>query len=713
MKNTSKYILLIFALFILFRTQAQLKIDSLKNLLDKTDNTEKAYIYNELCEAYLDMSEFDSVICYANKAKQFSEKYNNFKELAISYNYKAYIQYYKNNYDSALVYFNEAYKFSVKAKFEKGQADNLALISRIYFKKGFFDKSLEKLYESIDVDKKSGNMRGVAISYLDLGSLFKHTGNYQMSVNSYFEALRIFEKLNEPSAVASINGNISYVYADWKDYLNAMKYIRISEKIFIETNDQLNLAKTYNSIGLIFNNLHKNDSAYFYFNNALNIFKELKLDFEIALTKGNIAKIYEENNDFDNALKSLISSDELFDRVGNMQEKTTGLFNIGRLYLLKNDFIKSKHYLYKALKFAYSIKNVKLISEIYKLLSLVNAETGNYKNAYENFKRFYEINDSIFNETVHKQVTELQTKYETEKKEKEIEHLKSESQIKDVKLSRSKILWMSLSLISILLIIIAVTLIKRIKLKAEINQILSLKNKQLNILNATKTKFFAIISHDLLNPLSAIHTLANTIETSFDEIEKKQLYEFIVELNKSSEKTYLLLQNLLAWASVNNGRMKYRPENIDLKHLLNEITDVLKINASEKLINIHSEIPNNTISFIDKLMISTVLRNLISNAIKFSNEKSVIRIFSEEINDMIQITVKDSGIGISKNDMEKLFKIEIDTNEIGTNIGKGTGLGLILSKELIEKCSGKIWAKSNLNEGSEFIFTVPGKKEYI
>ena len=157
--------------------------------------------------------------------------------------------------------------------------------------------------------------------------------------------------------------------------------------------------------------------------------------------------------------------------------------------------------------------------------------------------------------------------------------------------------------------------------------------------------------------------------------------------------------------------MKYKPEDVNVAGLVNEVISNLQINADEKQIKINSDLPGNLNSYIDKLMISTVLRNLISNSIKFSPKKSQINIFSEEAGEMIKLTVKDYGKGMSNDDVKKLFRIDIDNNEIGDKAEKGTGLGLILCKELTEKCGGKIWAKSELNIGSEFIFTVPRKKQ--
>ncbi|MCK5171361.1 MAG: HAMP domain-containing histidine kinase, partial [Bacteroidales bacterium] len=188
---------------------------------------------------------------------------------------------------------------------------------------------------------------------------------------------------------------------------------------------------------------------------------------------------------------------------------------------------------------------------------------------------------------------------------------------------------------------------------------------------------------------------------------KEQLYDFIKELNKSSEQTYLLLQNLLAWASVNNGMMKYNPEDVNVAGLVNEVISNLQINADEKQIIINSDLPVNLNSNIDKLMISTVLRNLISNAIKFTSKGGAINIIVKQDNQFHKVTIKDTGIGFNEKTAKKIFDESSFYTTSGTNNEAGSGLGLLLTKEFIEKNGGRIWAESVLAEGASFYFTIP------
>ncbi|MEI7831286.1 MAG: HAMP domain-containing sensor histidine kinase, partial [Prolixibacteraceae bacterium] len=226
-------------------------------------------------------------------------------------------------------------------------------------------------------------------------------------------------------------------------------------------------------------------------------------------------------------------------------------------------------------------------------------------------------------------------------------------------------------------------------------------------LNTTKDKFFSIIAHDLINPFNAIIGLSNHLLELVKGKHYEQIAEFASIILKSSNRAFDLLLNLMEWAQSQSGRMEFKPEYFELNAIIKEEILLLNGNAEQKSIIIATELSSIILVNADKAMLSTVLRNLISNAIKFTNQKGKITIASMFKQHELIISVIDNGVGMSKERLNQLFKIDESYSTRGTQNENGTGLGLILCKEFIEKNNGKIWAESEIGVGTTFYFSLP------
>lgn len=236
------------------------------------------------------------------------------------------------------------------------------------------------------------------------------------------------------------------------------------------------------------------------------------------------------------------------------------------------------------------------------------------------------------------------------------------------------------------------------------------QKKQLQELNATKDRFFSILAHDLINPFSSLDGLTSLLLENIDSYTPDKTKHLIEIMAQTTKQTCDLLQKLLQWSQTQSGRIENKPSKINLLETVINNFELLKNNIMEKQIDFTYTVSKNLFVYADNNMISTVLRNLISNAIKFTPLGGRINISTklhENQNDFIQILVTDSGIGISRDNINKLFKIEENITTVGTNNEKGTGLGLILCKELIEKIGGEIWVESEEGKGSTFFIKIP------
>ena len=238
--------------------------------------------------------------------------------------------------------------------------------------------------------------------------------------------------------------------------------------------------------------------------------------------------------------------------------------------------------------------------------------------------------------------------------------------------------------------------------KKEIEQ----QRDKLAVSNATKNKFFRIIAHDLRNPISTLVSSTNVVFNDFDTFNRAQTKNIIAELNRLSQTTFNLLENLLDWSSTQTGEVIYTPKPVDIQFVVDENIDLVKRKTEQKEIKINIRIPGNTIAYGDEDMIKTVIRNLLSNAVKFTPEKGLIEIFAQIVNDTIHITVKDTGIGIEPENLPKLFRIDQHHTTPGLSNEKGSGLGLILCKEFVDKNGGTITIDSIPGQGTSITFTL-------
>ncbi len=238
---------------------------------------------------------------------------------------------------------------------------------------------------------------------------------------------------------------------------------------------------------------------------------------------------------------------------------------------------------------------------------------------------------------------------------------------------------------------------------------LKASEQKLKLANATKDKFFSIIAHDLRSPFNAMLGFSNILNTKFDNYDKEKKKKFISIIDQGLNDTFKLLENLLYWSRSQRGNIKFEPEVLNLYLLYDEISKLLNQSADSKSIELISKIPENINITADKEMLSTVIRNLVSNAIKFTQKSGKVLINSKIIDDgkAVEVCVKDNGVGISKEIQSNIFDIGVSTSTNGTENEKGTGLGLVLCKEFIEKHNGKIWIDSEEGNGSTFYFTIP------
>ena len=234
--------------------------------------------------------------------------------------------------------------------------------------------------------------------------------------------------------------------------------------------------------------------------------------------------------------------------------------------------------------------------------------------------------------------------------------------------------------------------------------------ERLRELNTTKDKFFSIIAHDLKNPLGSFKQATDLLVDNFDEISDSDKRELLYEMKRTSSNIFNLLENLLTWSRSQRGKIEFNPEDEPLYYVAREVKGVLDITAEKKNISIENNIPEDLRAEFDINMIMTVIRNLVANAVKFTHRGGKVKIDAEDKNGTVRVSVSDTGIGIEPAKKEKLFDIGEAHSSKGTDNEEGTGLGLIICKEFVDKHNGRIWVESEVDKGSTFYVQLPKKQ---
>ena len=575
-------------------------------------------------------------------------------------------------------------------------------------------KSLEYANQALELARKYKSKKDIAMSLYRVGRVQYFLSNYDKSINYYMESLNILEEIGDKKAISKLYNNIGGIYLHLADYDKALEYLQKGWNIAEKIGYKELMYKLSNNLGIAYMKLANYDKALEYYK------RTLKNCIEVGNTKimgpclNNIGMVYWYLEDYHKALEYYLKSVKISEKIRDKWSISNVSRNIGEVYIKLHDYNNSFLYLNQGLKIAQEIDSKHLIKDCDVTLSELYYAKGDYKKAYEYHKLYSDIKDSIFSEEIGKNIAEMEVKFQTFRKEKEIEILKNENEINVLKLKKQNIQRNSLIIGSLFIILLIIILYNRYLLKKKTNkqleiaiQKISKSEADLKESNATKDKFFTIISHDLKGPFSSLLGFSDILVTEAEKYDRDAIVEFSKIINASSHHLFDLVQNLLLWAGSQSGKLQNNPERVNLRELCIKNISVLKNSAEEKNIALNQEIPENQYVYVDRNIASTVIRNLISNAIKFTNSGGTVSITSVEKDNLIEISVIDTGIGISEENRKKLFRIDAHYSTDGTFAEKGTGLGLITCKEFIEKSGGEIWIEGEQGKGSTFKFTLP------
>ncbi len=569
----------------------------------------------------------------------------------------------------------------------------------------FFDLALEKAQ---DPSILANANRGKGVAYYLLN-------DYDKAIEFNLEALNIFQEIGDLHGVAKCYNSIGLNLASMKNFQPALEYhwksMFISKKLLNRLNDPDSLLRVQRILGYNYINLivayevsPQKDSTLYYAEKSIKVFEQLQDSFYLAMSYNRKAQALYMLNQHEEALKNNRLVYENFDNLSPFERVFT-LMGLAQNHLELGNIQTCIDFGLEGYELAQKIKADWHAQHCARVLSKAYAKLNNYEKAYDYQVAFKTYSDSLFNQGSETRINYMLLK----QKDLENERLSQINSLKEEKLqARNQQSLILIAGIFLLFFFVAVQYQNSKKLK-ELNNKLQDLNHALEVSNSSKDKFFSIIAHDLKSPFNSIIGFINLLKLRIQQLSEEEIQEFIDMMLLTTNNTYKLLENLLEWSRLQTGDISYKPESIEIEEIINENVELMAKVAEKKGIELEVLNHESTQVFADKNMVGTVLRNLVSNAIKFTEQGGTVSINYHKVANNVEVCIKDTGIGIPQEMLPKLFDISEKFSTQGTEKEKGTGLGLSLSKEFIEKHGGKISVESEYGKGSTFTFTLPIK----
>ncbi|WP_314001811.1 tetratricopeptide repeat-containing sensor histidine kinase [Xanthocytophaga flava] len=574
---------------------------------------------------------------------------------------------------------------------------------------------------------------GEASAYRHLGISYAHKGKSVQAIEYYLKAIPLYERIHESFFVGACYNNIGSVYMDLKEWDKAQNNLFKAITIWKPLSDgPEGTCIALSNLGDIYLEQKQYKQALQMYEQSLEIAQQLKLTWLIAGTQTSIGNVYIRQQEYTKATSYLTKALVIAEQNHSNSILTQIYYYQSEISLASNQLQNALDQAFKALSFTKKTKSSRWQVKCYKQLAHIFTLQENYKQGVHFQDLYISLNDSLNNVQQALQIEKLQYNYQLEKKDLINQSLLKDKKLKEEEFDRNKT--RRRFILGLLLIFIATTVFYRITYKRQkrMNQTMALQqqeieaqneeirsqNDQISIqredltkANAALNKLFSIIAHDLRAPFRSIE---GTITLFEEELLDPQEMQIVVQklgtqVHKSSE----LLDKLLLWSKSQLEGFQVNPKTFDLAEVIFRSTEILEIQANQKKISITTEIESSLKGYADPDMIETIVRNLVSNAIKFCKENDTICIRAILKGSHISVSVHDTGQGIDEEVRKKILTPTSFYSTVGTSGEKGTGLGIHLCLEFLALNNGHLHIESIPGEGSIFTFTLPQERSKI
>lgn len=704
LKSISTLLFLIFG-FYMAHPQGQIA-DSLNQILAKKNipDTARVNALIQLADFYCEVNA-DTSIQFAQQAKKIVDQKRLPRFLPRVLRYMAIAMVVKGDYVTSANYLRQAISkcdadSSRFLKKEKALAYNLMGIILVYQSK--YDSALHYYFDALAILQKLNDTIAIAHRYNNIANVYKDMDNYPLALKYYFEAEKI--KLTDRGAQ-----NIGGTYLLMNEPAKAKAYLLRSLDLYNQDDefDNTGVAIVNEELGNLYSLAGKTDSAIYYLTRALKIYERAKHKNGIAQNHYYFGLHYKNNRQWAQVVKEAkIAMDLHIEGGEKLLIAESGLL-LAEAHFQLGHLNQALDYSLQGVALAKEITAKRLQKGYLELLAKIFSTKKEYPLAYSYSQQVNALKDSINNEEKIKQVANMEALYENDKKEKELALVRAQKQIADAQLgeeeTKATLLIVGLGLVTLVLVIGGFSYLALKKNR----KILETKNEELRKLNQTKDRFFAIVGHDLRGPITSFSGINDLLNWYISKNDMEKVKAFGGKITQSVRQLDTLLNNLLNWAMSQTNTIPYNPEPLQLNQLTKECYGYFEHSLEVKEVTLTDETTDDLFVFADKNALASVLRNLVSNAIKFTPPKGSIKISTRLVDHMIWVDVRDTGVGVSEEKLKTIFGLSESKTTSGTAGEKGTGLGLVLCADYVTLNKGVIKAESKLGKGTTFSFSIP------
>lgn len=631
-----------------------------------------------------------------------------------------------SEYDQAIAYYKEDFNYRNEIKDTLGIADGYLNMGAVYLYQGDNQKAYKNFTASIPYFEQAGDFLSVAKVNFNLGTIQWNYSNYDLALNDFFSSLEVFEKEGDHYLLASCLENIAGVYENMDNYENALKYYRASLRHSEEVGDQRLTASNYHSLGTAMDKSLQRDSALYYFDKSVELSQKSDFKDLLSLNYHSLGVLHARENvgrgisflEQSIGLKKDLEVDDF--------NIATSLHELGKIYLGEKQYSKAQQVLDEGWNLSRKTDSKEIKSQLSFALYELHKARGNDTKAITFLEQYQQFKDSIFDEETAKNVVAREIQYETAKKDQQIQLLVKEKELQEAELStkeakaKQNATQRNLLLAGIAsLAAIAFLLFRNYNTKLKSRELIN--RKQQEFVNL-RSRFFTNISHEFRTPLTLIlGPLRDLLASRPNDSESRESYEL---MQRNGEKLLDLVNQLMDLSKLEAGTLPLRVSKSDLKKFLSIRTSSFSSLANYQDIAFDIELgPEISSAWFDSDALEKIINNLLSNAFKFTPKGGQIQfsaILSEEVSeehhtnagDFLAISVMDSGPGIAAEELPKVFDrfYQVDTS---TSQKSGTGVGLALTKELVELHHGMISVESTVGKGSTFSVRLPVAQSYF
>ncbi|WP_320018800.1 ATP-binding protein [Labilibaculum manganireducens] len=655
---------------------------------------------------------------------------SNQEQLVDNYNQMAYL-FGGISIDSSLRYSQKGMLLAQKINYDHGLAVSNLYTARALIQDAKLKPAMENFNKALSQFIQEKDSVNLLDCYSGMSYLASYESNQLKSLNYNLKALEIAEKLKDTTSLSVCCNNIGAIYKRLDNYELALNYFQKSIALEQNSTNVGDLAISYSNIGVLKVENQKFKEAKSDYLKIKSLLPKIDSKYVLSYLYLSLSGYYNGINNFDSTKYYIDKASEICIKNNYQHILARAYRKQGEMLFKQKKYSESIHVLDKCLKISDSIGVQEEYPEIYKMSAKAYSQIGDHKQAYKSLQKANNAIDSLKSE----KVAEYLVEFEEQKAKNEIEKQQLELALKNQQAENAAIIMKNkytLALLAIVILILSIAVVAFYFLRSKKNNIilksqhklineqklllednikkLEVSEENLQKLNATKDKFFSIIAHDLKSPFTAIIGFNNELAHHYNDYNDDERLEMINHVGDASKSTYSLLENLLTWSRSQSGFISLNKEVHLIKNLVEEGILPNMATAEIKKINVLNNIDDAQTVWADKETIKIVVSNLFNNAIKFSNTGGVITLTGKLKNDVFEICIRDTGIGMSEQIMNNLFMIEKNIQRVGTNEEKGTGLGLILCQEFVRKNDGQIWAKSKVGVGTEMYFSLPVNK---